>query len=49
MPLGFGVDERGRLYRLVSDGTSAYERATDRVFPVVVLDGVAAPVGRVTR
>ncbi|MCR6488207.1 nitroreductase family deazaflavin-dependent oxidoreductase [Amycolatopsis sp. OK19-0408] len=36
-------EERDRLYRRVSDGTSAYERNTDRVFPVVVLDGVPAP------
>jgi deazaflavin-dependent oxidoreductase (nitroreductase family) len=35
--------ERDRLYRLVSDGTSAYERNTDRVFPVVLLEGVSAP------
>jgi deazaflavin-dependent oxidoreductase (nitroreductase family) len=35
--------ERDRLYRLVSDGSSPYERNTDRVFPVVVLDGVPAP------
>ncbi|MDN3352908.1 nitroreductase/quinone reductase family protein [Actinomadura sp. DC4] len=36
-------EERERLYRLVSDGTSAYEKNTDRVFPVVVLEGVPAP------
>ncbi|MFJ7217229.1 nitroreductase/quinone reductase family protein [Amycolatopsis sp. NPDC098790] len=36
-------EERDRLYGLVSDGTSAYERNTDRVFPVIVLDGVPAP------
>jgi deazaflavin-dependent oxidoreductase (nitroreductase family) len=36
-------EERDRLYRLVSDGTSAYELNTDRVFPVVVLEGVPAP------
>jgi hypothetical protein len=36
-------EERERLYRMVSDGTSAYETGTDRVFPVVVLDGVPAP------
>lgn len=36
-------EERDRLYRTVSDGTSAYERNTDRVFPVVILDGVPAP------
>jgi deazaflavin-dependent oxidoreductase (nitroreductase family) len=36
-------EERERLYRMVSDGTSAYERNTDREFPVVVLEGVPAP------
>ncbi|MFG1644657.1 nitroreductase/quinone reductase family protein [Amycolatopsis sp. NPDC049252] len=36
-------EERDRLYRLVSDGTSAYERNTDRTFPLVVLEGVPAP------
>ena len=36
-------EERDRLYRMVSDGTSAYEQNTDRVFPVVVLEGVPAP------
>jgi deazaflavin-dependent oxidoreductase (nitroreductase family) len=36
-------EERERLYRMVSDGTSAYEKSTDRVFPVVVLEGVPAP------
>ncbi|GLY42604.1 hypothetical protein Amsp01_086270 [Amycolatopsis sp. NBRC 101858] len=36
-------EERDRLYRLVSDGTSAYEQNTDRTFPVIVLDGVPAP------
>ena len=35
--------ERDRLYRRVSDGTSAYEQNTARVFPVVVLEGVPAP------
>jgi deazaflavin-dependent oxidoreductase (nitroreductase family) len=35
--------ERDRLYRLVSDGTSAYEQNTDRVFPVIILEGVPAP------
>jgi deazaflavin-dependent oxidoreductase (nitroreductase family) len=40
--------ERDRLYRMVSDGTSAYEQNTDRVFPVVVLDGVPAPAGETT-
>ena len=37
-------EERDRLYRLVSDGASAYEQNTDRVFPVIVLEGVPAPV-----
>ncbi|OLF09975.1 nitroreductase/quinone reductase family protein [Actinophytocola xanthii] len=36
-------EERDRLYRLVSDGTSAYEQNTDRKFPVIVLEGVPAP------
>ncbi|MFJ9778031.1 RNA polymerase subunit sigma-70 [Amycolatopsis sp. NPDC101161] len=36
-------EERDRLYRTVSDGASAYERNTDRVFPVILLDGVPAP------
>ena len=36
-------EERDRLYRLVSDGASAYERNTGRVFPVVILEGVPAP------
>jgi deazaflavin-dependent oxidoreductase (nitroreductase family) len=35
--------ERDRLYRLVSDGTSGYEMNTDRVFPVIILEGVPAP------
>jgi deazaflavin-dependent oxidoreductase (nitroreductase family) len=35
--------ERDRLYRMVSDGTSAYEQNTDRVFPVIILEGVPAP------
>jgi deazaflavin-dependent oxidoreductase (nitroreductase family) len=35
--------ERDHLYRLISDGTSAYEQNTDRVFPVIVLEGVPAP------
>lgn len=35
-------EERDRLYRIVSDGTSAYEQNTDRTFPVIILDGVAA-------
>ena len=37
-------EERSRLYRRVSDGASAYERNTDRVFPVVLLEGVPAPL-----
>jgi deazaflavin-dependent oxidoreductase (nitroreductase family) len=36
-------EERDRLYRRVSDGTSAYEQNTDRTFPVIVLEGVPAP------
>jgi deazaflavin-dependent oxidoreductase (nitroreductase family) len=36
-------EERDRLYRLVSGGD--YEKNTDRVFPVIVLDGVPAPPG----
>jgi deazaflavin-dependent oxidoreductase (nitroreductase family) len=36
-------EERVRLYRMVSDGTSAYEQNTSRVFPVIVLEGVPAP------
>jgi deazaflavin-dependent oxidoreductase (nitroreductase family) len=36
-------EERDRLYRRVSDGTSAYEQNTDRIFPVIVLEGVPAP------
>lgn len=36
-------EERDRLYRLVSDGTSQYEKNTDRVFPVIVLEGVPGP------
>jgi deazaflavin-dependent oxidoreductase (nitroreductase family) len=36
-------EERDRLYSLVSDGTSAYEQNTDRVFPVIILEGVPAP------
>ena len=34
--------ERDRLYATVSDGTSPYENNTDRIFPVIVLDGVPA-------
>ena len=36
-------EERDRLYNLVSDGMAAYEENTERVFPVIVLDGVPAP------
>lgn len=36
-------EERDRLYALVSDGASEYEKNTDRVFPVIVLEGVPAP------
>jgi deazaflavin-dependent oxidoreductase (nitroreductase family) len=36
--------ERDRLYRLVAPGGSDYEKNTERVFPVVVLDGVPAPL-----
>jgi deazaflavin-dependent oxidoreductase (nitroreductase family) len=35
--------ERDDLYRLISDGTSTYEQNTDRVFPVIILEGVPAP------
>lgn len=36
-------EERDRLYRMVSDGTSHYEQNTDRIFPVIILEGVPAP------
>ena len=36
-------DERDRLYAMISDGAGEYEKNTDRVFPIVVLDGVPAP------
>jgi hypothetical protein len=36
-------EERDRLYGLVSYGASQYEKNTDRVFPVIVLEGVPAP------
>ena len=36
-------EERDRLYRMISDGASEYEKNTDRVFPVIVLEGVPAP------
>ena len=36
-------EERDRLYGMVSDGASEYEKNTNRVFPVIVLKGVPAP------
>ena len=36
-------EERDGLYRRVSAMGSEYEKNTDRVFPVVVLEGVPAP------
>jgi deazaflavin-dependent oxidoreductase (nitroreductase family) len=36
-------EERDRLYGLISGGAAEYEKNTDRVFPVVVLEGVPAP------
>ena len=36
-------EERDRLYALISAGAGEYEKNTDRVFPIVVLDGVPAP------
>ena len=36
-------EERDRLYSMISDGASEYEKNTDRVFPVIVLEGVPAP------
>ena len=36
-------EERDRLYRVVSEMGSEYAKNTDRVFPVVVLEGVPAP------
>lgn len=35
--------ERDRLYGMISGGASEYEKNTDRVFPVIVLEGVPAP------
>ena len=35
--------ERDRLYGLISAGAAEYEQNTDRVFPVIVLEGVPAP------
>jgi deazaflavin-dependent oxidoreductase (nitroreductase family) len=37
-------EERDRLYGMISDGASEYEKNTDRIFPVIVLEGVPAPV-----
>jgi deazaflavin-dependent oxidoreductase (nitroreductase family) len=37
------AEERDRLYLTVSGGASEYEKNTDRVFPVIVLEGVPAP------
>lgn len=36
-------EERDRLYGTVSAAGAEYEKNTDRVFPVIVLDGVPAP------
>ncbi len=36
-------EERDRLYGLISAGASEYEKNIDRVFPVIVLEGVPAP------
>ena len=36
-------EERDRLYGLISGGAAEYEQNTNRVFPVVVLEGVPAP------
>lgn len=36
-------EERDRLYGMVSEGVSEYEKNTDRVFPIIVLKGVPAP------
>jgi deazaflavin-dependent oxidoreductase (nitroreductase family) len=36
-------EERDRLYAMISGGAGEYEKNTDRVFPVIVLEGVAAP------
>ena len=37
-------EERERLYRRVADGASAYVQNTDRVFPVILLEGVPGPI-----
>jgi deazaflavin-dependent oxidoreductase (nitroreductase family) len=36
-------EERDRLYGMVAGIGSEYEKNTDRVFPVIVLEGVPAP------
>ena len=36
-------EEHDRLYRMISDGASEYEKNTDRIFPIIVLEGVPAP------
>jgi deazaflavin-dependent oxidoreductase (nitroreductase family) len=36
-------EERDRLYSMISDGAAEYEKNTDRLFPIIVLDGVPAP------
>ena len=35
--------ERERLYGMISDGAAEYEKNTDRVFPIIVIEGVPAP------
>ena len=38
------AEERDRLYAIITGGAlSEYEKNTDRVFPVIVLEGVPAP------
>jgi deazaflavin-dependent oxidoreductase (nitroreductase family) len=37
-------EERDRLYRRVAETGNEYERNTDRVFPVIVLEGVPVTV-----
>jgi deazaflavin-dependent oxidoreductase (nitroreductase family) len=36
-------EERDQLYGLIADGAAQYAKNTDRVFPIVVLEGVPAP------
>jgi deazaflavin-dependent oxidoreductase (nitroreductase family) len=36
-------EERDRLYRRVSEKGNEYEKNTDRVLPVIVLEGLPAP------